>query len=516
MPLPATQPPKHLQRLLAILALALASGLPAARAQAAKLPAPGAAAIDTARYAVDTYRDETIACLAELVRFNTVANPNIPLEQNPQHIGFKRYLKAKAERLGFDFADYGAVVVIGTGNSTERLGIIAHGDVQPVDAAKWARSPFELDAVSEPGRLLARGTEDDKGPIATALYGMKAIKDRKLALRKRLELYIYMAEESDWAPLERFVASHSLPKLNITLDAEYPVVVAEKGYGAVKLTVPPQPAPANGQPVISRFGGGFFASQIPEDASATISHATPALEDQIRRRAAGQTGMHYQFTREDDQLLIKAHGVSTHSSKPEFGINAISMLADALDVTNWPPTTAGMLVTFLNGMVGTGYLAEKFGAIAYSDSFMGPMTFAPTVITDSPAGLSLNINLRRPQGKSSSQLSEEIQSALKQWQSRHVSLDKIALVIGDPWIAQEVPQADVLLGIFSHFTGAPDPKAKAIGGSTNSRLFPHAISFGPGMPGEVYTGHSEHEFITTKQLLLNLQMYTAAFVELAK
>jgi dipeptidase D len=56
----------------------------------------------------------------------------------------------------------------------------------------------------------------------------------------------------------------------------------------------------------------------------------------------------------------------------------------------------------------------------------------------------------------------------------------------------------------------------AIGGGTNSRLFPNAVSFGPAMPGTVYSGHSEHEFITVKQLMLNLQMYTAVMVELAK
>jgi len=36
------------------------------------------------------------------------------------------------------------------------------------------------------------------------------------------------------------------------------------------------------------------------------------------------------------------------------------------------------------------------------------------------------------------------------------------------------------------------------------------------MPHVVYSAHSEHEFITLKQLLLNLEMYTAVLVELAK
>ena len=52
--------------------------------------------------------------------------------------------------------------------------------------------------------------------------------------------------------------------------------------------------------------------------------------------------------------------------------------------------------------------------------------------------------------------------------------------------------------------------------STNSKLFPNALSFGPAMPGVEYTGHTENEFITYKQFMLNLKMYTAAFVELAK
>ena len=34
------------------------------------------------------------------------------------------------------------------------------------------------------------------------------------------------------------------------------------------------------------------------------------------------------------------------------------------------------------------------------------------------------------------------------------------------------------------------------------------------MPGATYTGHSEHEFITREQFLLNLRMYTAALAEL--
>jgi dipeptidase D len=515
----------HMKTRITLAALLLAfAGAASARPAASTTPTvPGEAAVKAAKHAVSAYRDDVVDTLAKLVSYNTVADKDLPLERNPQHTGFKNFLKGEAARLGLDFADEGAVVVIGLGpaDTQERVGMIAHGDVQPVDPSKWKKSPFELDRTSEPGRLLARGAEDDKGPIATALYAMKALKDLQLPLSKRIELYVYMAEESDWGPLEQFVKTHTLPQLNITLDAEYPAVTAEKGYGTVSVTFPvpaAEPPPSPDQPFVAQFGGGFFGSQIPEDAQATLANVSPALEAQLKQRAARQPGMHYTFDRKGDSLAVTAKGLSAHSSKPEDGVNAISMLADLLAVRTWPDTRAGALVNFLNEMVGTGFHGEKFGSIAYRDTFMGPMTFAPTVITQTLQGPRLSINIRRPQGKTGQQLTNEINAALAQWQGAHgaLQLGDVKVLVTDPWIQKDAPQLPVLMKVFSYFTGVKDPKPVAVGGGTNSRLFPRAVSFGPAMPNTVYTGHSEHEFISLKQLLLNLEMYTAVLAELAQ
>jgi len=502
--------------LLASLLLA-SFALPATAASAATTP-PSDVAVKTAKHAVSTYRKDIVDTLAKLVSYNTVADKDVPSDRNPVHIAFKEALKAEAQRLGLDYADHGWTVIIGLGKGTERVGVVTHGDVQPVDPSKWKKSPFVLDRTSEPGKLLARGAEDDKGPIATALYAMKAIRDKGLPLSKRIELYVYMGEESDWAPLVEFLKTHQPPQVNITLDAEYPAVTAEKGYGTVAVTIPKAAAkaPPEGQPHVAEFGGGFFGSQIPEDANATIANASPEIEQAIRARGARQEGMQYSFTWQGTNLAIKAKGVSAHSSKPEDGVNAVSMLADALAVRTWPGTTAGGVVNFLNEMVGTGIYGEKFGRIAYRDGFMGPMTFAPTVIKQREDGIEVSINMRRPQGKTSEQLTNEVNAALADWQARRLPLANVTVRIGDPWVQKNAPQLPTLMSVFSYFTGMKDPKPVSVGGGTNSRLFPGAVSFGPAMPGKVYTGHSEHEFITEKQLLLNLQMYTAVLVELAR
>jgi dipeptidase D len=500
----------HIPKIIA----AFAAALPLL-ASAAPQP-PGPVAVKAAKYAVSTYRNDIVDTLAKLVSYNTVADPKVPLESNPQHLGFKQYLKEEAARLGFDYVDDGYVVVIGYGSGTDRVGVITHGDVQPVDPTKWKKSPFELDRTSEPGRLLARGSEDDKGPIATALYAMKAIKDQGIPLKKRIELFVYMAEESNSAPLDVWLKSHTPPQINITLDSEYPAVTAEKGWGMVNVQIPAAPAAPAGTPAIAQFGGGFFASQIPEDARATVTDADAQLEAAIKARAAAQKGMQYTFTREGTALHIKAKGLSAHSSKPENGVNAVSMLADALKVRQWPATTGGNAVNLLNDLVGPGYVGAQWGKIAYRDSFMGPMTFAPTVITEQDGALTIGINVRRPQGKTEAQLHTEITEAFAQWQATHAPGASIKMLLTDPWVQKGAPQIDTLLGVFSYFTGMKNPKPIAIGGATNSRQFPNAVSFGPTMPGTVYSGHSEHEFITVKQLLLNLEMYTAVLAELAK
>jgi dipeptidase D len=479
---------------------------------------PSELAVGAAKYAVATYRNDVVDTLARLVSFNTVVDARYPSDQNPVHIAFKAALKAEAERLGLDFTDHGWTVVVGLGKGTERVGIVTHGDVQPVDPAKWKKSPFVLDRTSEPGKLIARGAEDDKGPIATALYAMKTIRDRQIPLSKRIELYVYMGEESDWGPLTEFLKTHVPPQMSITLDAEYPVVTAEKGGGTVAVTIPKAgaQAPVDGDAYIAAFKGGSFNTQIPEDAEALLANATPQIEGQIRARGAAQEGMTYTYTWQGKDLAVRAKGMSAHSSKPQEGVNAVSMLADALAVRPWANTTAGSVVNYLNDLVGVGYYGEKFGSIAYRDKFMGPMTFKPTVIRQLDDGIEVAINVRRPQGKTSAQLTEEIHAALTAWQARQVPLTNIKVGVRDPWLLNDAPQVPTLLATFAYFTGMKDAKPVAIGGGTNSRLFPNTVSFGPSMPGQKYTGHSEHEFITTKQLLLNLQMYTAVLVELAR
>ena len=467
---------------------------------------------NVADYAVNTYQNAQVHTLTNLVAFPTVNKDSIPAPQNPNFINFKSVLKMKAAELGFDYQDLGYTVLIGMGKQTDKVTVVTHGDVQPANASKWKQNPFIIDT-SEPGKLVGRGTEDDKGAIATALYAMKAIKDKGIELNNRIELMIYLAEESDWGPLTEFMKTYEQPKYAVTIDASYPVVVAEKGWSLISPTFN---AISDQKAVyVSDLAGGAFKSQIPEDASLVLHNANESLIDSLKAKAETLSDVEFNFEEQGKGLKISIKGMSAHSSEPESGVNAIAHLSELFKDVALENNSDGQLIKFVNQLIGLDLHGKQFGDIAYKHDFMGPMTVAPTVIERSGNKLTLAVNARRPVGKSEDVLKQQIETAVNQWQANNnVTLESIDTVIGNPMLLDNAPHAQKLLDIFKHFTGDEKADFVSIGGGTNAKLFDNAVSFGPSMPGKRYTGHSEHEFITLEQLELNLRMYTAMMIEL--
>jgi len=61
--------------------------------------------------------------------------------------------------------------------------------------------------------------------------------------------------------------------------------------------------------------------------------------------------------------------------------------------------------------------------------------------------------------------------------------------------------------IYSVTTGE-EAKPVSSNGGTTAKYLPNAVSFGPGMPGEKYMGHTANEFKKLSNLLLDTQMFS--------
>lgn len=500
--------------MIRFLPLTLSVLLPLTATAAAELPARAERA---AEHAARHYDAAQIQLLADLVTFKTVHTEGLANAKNPEFRAFAAYVKQHADEFGLNFTDFGSVLIVSLGDAEKRLGVITHGDVQPADPSKWAKSPFVLDAETEPGKLIARGTEDDKAAIATALYAMKTVKELGIPLKRRIELWISLTEESDWEPFQAVLAKNPPPEINIGIDAEYPVVVAEKGWGRliVKLAADANAAPA--KPYVRLFEGGAFISQVPEDARIEIAGAGDALLRRIRQRTdADDSGVKYRLTRDGDVLNIVAKGRAAHSSKPEQGLNALTHAAALLEGEKLTDTAAGRAVHFTNVLLGTGLYGKRFGNAAYSHDFMGPLTVNLSTVKTGPDTVELAINTRAPAGKTAEQLEAEMRSAIAGWaQALSIETPPVETLLSDAYLPEKPVQVEPLLAVFRHYTGIEDARPISIGGGTNARLLPNGVNFGPSMPGEPYTGHSEYEYITRAQMTLNLKMYAAMLAWIA-
>jgi dipeptidase D len=481
---------------------------------AAPPPLP-AHALQAAEHAARSYDRAQVALLAELVRFQTVNRPGLANAEHPEFRAFAAHLRARAAALGFDFQDLGAALVIGLGEGSERLGLATHGDVQPADPSKWKQSPFVLDAESEPGRLIARGSEDDKGPIATALYAMKAIKDLGYPQRRRIELIVALTEESDWAPFEELLTRWTPPPLNISLDSQYPVVVAEKGWGGLWVEFPAAYAGISTSTGATAYHGGAFISQVPEDAKLVLSSLDADTLRRIQARIAStDDGVALRLEHTDAAQgriwTLYAKGRAAHSAAPELGRNALTHLAAVVDGIELPASPVAHALDFVNALIGTGWLGERFGKAAYAHPTMGPLTLNLSTARSDHGGVQLAINLRAPAGKPPAQLDAELREAIHAWaRARGIPAPMLRIELGEAYFPERAAQVEPLLSVFRHYTGRSDLGPVSIGGATHARLLPAAVNFGPAMPGVPYTGHSEHEYITREQMTLNLRMYTA-------
>ncbi len=302
----------------------------------------------------------------------------------------------------------------------------------------------------------------------------------------------------------------------MALDAEYPVVVAEKGWNSIHVAMPPVAGGSEQSDRLVALSGGAFLSQIPEDAEAVIADPTPDLETLLREGASHDSGIRYSFTSQGATLTIRALGLSAHSSKPEDGRNAITHLAALLGTYEWPDGQPARMVRLINDLVGTGDFADGFGDVAFSHPFMGRLTLSLTTLGMVDGALVAGINIRSPAGRSAAELEQGLRAAVGQWEARSGMVDVgIRVFTSEPYYVQDAPHVPVLLDVFEHFAGEPDPQPISIGGGTHARVVPNGVNFGPAMPGEEYTGHTEHEYIGREQMRLNLRMYTAMLVELA-
>lgn len=462
---------------------------------------------------------ETLRELVEIPTFNV---DGVPQYKNPEFIKIAGKIQdlAKAFNLNFRNIDNRVYEISLEGSGDEVVGIHAHADVVPVTPENWVLKdgtkldPFKVTLIGD--RMYGRGTEDDKNGIVVAMYAMKVIKEEKLPLARNFKLLVDTTEETSGDAIPYYFEKNPTPQYNLALDGGYPVVIAEKGYGTVMATFPRRKGEGQGAEIIS-MTGGMATNQIPSASVATFVTDKPAeLAASLQKAGteyAKRNGGDFEVAAKVDgkNVRLTVTGVSAHSSEPESGVNPVARMLELIHSVDGKIALKHNHITdaarYASDNWGLDYLGGKLG-VGFSDEFMGPLTTSLTFVGLDDKAFKLAVNLRVPKGKSPEKLKAEIADKLSAWDKQSkVKVDFTYSVAEPMYRNPEGEWVKALLAVSTENLGM-EHKFGTSAGATSVHELPNGVQFGLARPEVKYTGHTDNEFKTVNQFLLDLQIVT--------
>lgn len=466
------------------------------------------------------YSAKLVPMLVEVLRFRTVEGNTAARDQQ------QAWLKTAGEGLGLTVRNAGLVTEVelpGPPNAPV-LGLVVHGDVQPVDETEWAFAPFE--GVEKDGVVYGRGAADDKGPLVQAMLAMAALRDGGAARTHTIRLLVGSDEESANHDITSYLKNHSAPELSLVLDSAFPVVVGEKAWSAFSVTAADpytvkDSAQDKGGFAMTRLDAGLTASIVPSQAVAELEWRGPeqglnAAVNALKKTAAPAN---YKLAVESDagKVTVTAYGRAAHSGvNIEGGRNALVFLAQVLNGKLLPSQAADLLLFAEesgNDIHGAGL------GIANKDPLWGRYDVNAATIKpakDNPKALTLTINIRALPGLWGKPLREHLEKLLAAFNAAHNEQFTPGGFYEDPPLVFD-PNAKVvkrLMAAYSRATGEQTSPAIS-GGGTYAKRLPNSIAFGMWFPGKPYPGHDVDEQITVKDLHRGVNVLLEAVADIA-
>ena len=443
---------------------------------------------------LDSHFEDMVRDLDRLVRIPSVMgepSPGAPFGEQPaaalaEMVDICREAGLSVRNIG----NYMGTADLFPAEEIPPLGILCHLDVVPAGSG-WTVPPFSL--TRRGGKLLGRGTIDDKGPSIAALYAVKAVKGSGIKLNKNLRLIFGTNEENGSADLALYRKSEDLPEMLFTPDGSYPLINTEKGMLRISYT-------AEISPKIISIKGGGAVNAVPEFAEAVLNVSSADLSGFENRFE----GVKLSSERQGNSLKITASGKSAHASTPENGRNAVTaLLAVISEICGEPAVSA------LSAMFPFGETDGSSAGIKCSDELSGGLTSVLSVISAENGILEAKQDIRFPVSKTSREILDRLKNS-----ADPAGLKMQADMISEPHhVPEDSPFIRTLLEVYEQVTGEKG-HCFSIGGGTYVHETEGGVAFGAEFPGEENNMHGADEFITEESLLKNAKIFAAAIVRL--
>jgi len=461
-----------------------------------------------------------VPMLSEVIRFPTY-------EKNPEaHAAQKAWLLRTAKELGFTGRDEGKITEIELPGpeGAPVLGLVIHGDVQPVEASGWSFPPFEGRVAG--GYVLGRGSADDKGPLIQALLAMKALKESGIARTHTIRLIVGSEEESEAKEMGEYLKTHTAPDYSLVLDSEFPVVVGEKAWDGLGVITTLDARESTKPYRVAYLDAGLSPSIVPDRAELRLewSEGAPDWTSLAAALRAFKTpeGTRLAVSETDGGRVLRvlASGKSSHAGvNPTGGRNALVALARAME-GKLPKGGADDLLAFARlagqdlGGTGLGLTDSDpiWGRYVVNVATIKPLEADPTKTT-------LYINIRRNPPRTGPEMKAYLEKRVADFNQRTgatFTIDEKDSYFEDEPLGFDT-NAKLIRRLMTAYTRATGekPKPAISGGGTYAKRLPNAIAFGMWFPGKPYPGHDLDERIPIADLERGTRVLIHALVDIA-
>lgn len=457
---------------------------------------------DLRRIYKERYAARLVPLLCEVIQFPTVEGNQEAVVRQSQ------WLAVHAKALGLAYRDSGPITEIELAGppGAPVLGLVVHGDVQPPGESGWTVPPFSCTV--KDGHVYGRGSADDKGPLVQALLALAAIRDTAMPRTYTVRLLVGSDEESNNKDIATWLQSNKAPDLTLVLDSEFPVVVGEKAWDGLELTVidPYKVRETSGPSwALVEVTAGVAASIVPQEATVRLrwlpsdrSGFDKALKSICP--VVTPSGYRCDIRRDGENAALTVTGKAAHSGMNiQGGRNALVFLAAALEGKVASSGAADLLA--FAAMAGKDLHGDSLG-LSQQDLLWG--RYAVNVATLKPAAdnkLKLTINIRRIPPMTSGQIKQHLSKIVADFNPKRGSMLEMGGYFQDEPFSVS-PNSKIvrrLLASYERATGEKLPPSIS-GGATYARRLPNAIAFGMWFPGKPYPGHDVDERIPIADL----------------
>lgn len=461
---------------------------------------------------IEKHKSEIIEKTQQLIQIPSVisksSNPKYPFGK-PINDALEYMLKL-GESLGFRTKNVdGYCGYIEFGEGKELIGIIGHLDVVP-EGEDWKYPPFS--GTISNNRIYGRGAIDDKGPVISSLYAMKAVMDT-CQVHKRVRLILGLNEENDWKCIDYYKAHEEAPTIGFSPDADFPCIHSEKAILTNYLKMD-YSAFLDKDIVIEEVNTyGNAINVVPKICSVILKIASSkiAMTDFIQnlKNIITQTNFEIDIYKiDEEEIKLTAYGVPSHAAHPDLGVNAISRLVLVLSKIFHLYEIKISLFDFFATYINTQYYGENLG-IAFEDN-SGKLTLNVGDFSLKNNLLQIGLNLRIPVTMNMLDIGNKWLEHTSSYSS--IDFDTISYKPA-LYISKENELVKTLCRVYNEETNS-NLEPISIGGATYARAFDQCISFGANFPGDQDMCHQTNEFIAIDKLLLSCKIYAKAILAL--